>query len=569
MARSLRDIIEADERPSATNLMRRGLLPEILPPIFTSENLTGILDAAQEGRYCVTQRRRGKLAPFNASKRGEQRRIFAVPHPLFYHDAGLFFERNWDDIRQVLNKSIGSASKPRFPTGGFRAVEITPQSELPTLRLKTLSRKKFCLITDVSRCFPSVYTHAIPWALDGKEKAKADFRESSTDVKGNRLDFITRQAQDGQTAGIPVGPDTSRLISELILSRVDADFVQHSRKRVFFVRHVDDYWIGGDTQDECEDHLRRLRLGLAEYQLDINESKTRIVPLAHAIGETWPTELKKETAETFPRHAWGTRPKQQDVTSFFSKVVALAVKTHDDGIIKYVIRQIDRAQAWDSRWDVLEPVLAHCAIQFPHCFDYVARVIAWRIRREQECDKRLWKEVALSVGSHAASLGHDSELAWVLWLLKELGTKLSTRQVEQITRVSGPLVLSLIAHMVEKGLAGGKSTLDDLEKRVVGGDQFTGALWPLSLELYHLGHSNRLQRHSKAEDQLVGSYHAAKASIIDWDRLPRVFEPDGEPNRPHDWEPDFAIEDYASAYDDDEEDEDEDENAFDGGEMPF
>jgi hypothetical protein len=535
--------------------MRKGLLPENLPSVFSSGGLPAVLDRAQAARYLVTRGRKGNLAPFNASKRGEQRRIFSVPHPLFHHDISLFFERTWPEVSAVLARSRGSASKPRFPADGFRAVEITPQAELPTIRLKTLARKRFCLITDVSRCFPSVYTHAIPWALDGKENAKRDHHENSTAVRGNRLDFIIRQAQDGQTAGIPVGPDTSRLISELILSRVDADFVQKAAKKVYFVRHVDDYWIGGDTVQDCENHLRKLRSGLAEYQLDINESKTRIVPLAYAIGEAWPTELKREVQETFPRFNFSQRTRQHDLTALFAKVVDLAVRAHDEGIVKYVIRQIDRARSWDTHWEVLEPFLAHCAVQFPHSFDYVARVIAWRIRLDNPCDKKLWKEVALVVAAQASGVAHDSELLWALWLLKELGANINARQWEQYVRVSGPLVLAFLAHMTATGLTTKTGGLEELETLAIGNEQFTGSAWPLTLELYHLGQSQRLEQNRRAGDDIVGIYHAARASIIDWNSSPRVFERDPGEAGGGDWEPEYAIEDYASAYDDDDNDD--------------
>lgn len=543
------------QRPQARTLLTNGLLPEILPPVFTSQKLASPLNVDNTRRYRVTQSRTGKLAPYNASKRGQQRRVFSVPHPLFHFDASLFFERNWDTINKVYQGSKGSASKPRFPVDGFRAVEITPQAELPTRRLQALARKRYCLITDVSRCFPSIYTHAIPWALDGKAKAKLSRREGSKEVKGNRLDFIVRQAQDGQTAGIPVGPDTSRLISELILSRVDADYVQQDRKKVYFVRHVDDYWIGGDSIDDCERHLRRLRLGLGEYQLDINESKTRIVPLSHAIGETWPTELKNEISEAFPRHRFGPRVKAQDITALLSKIIDRSVSSHDDGIIKYAIRQIDRARSWDQRWDVLEPFLAHCAIQFPHSFDYVARVIAWRARRDEEFDSRLWKEVALTVAAHAAELGHDSELTWALWLLKELRNKLTASQGEKLIETAGPLVLALLAHMSVNGLAAGATLLNQLEDSVVGDDQFSGSQWPLTLELYHLGHGARMEAYKAAGNAVISSLHASEASIIDWDSMPRVFERDEGVDAPEDWEPEFAIEDYASAYDEEEDEE--------------
>jgi Reverse transcriptase (RNA-dependent DNA polymerase) len=538
------------QTPDTDILVKRGLLPETLPSLFTSEALAAPLRAAHGNRYGVSRSRRGKLAPFNSSKRGEQRRMFAIPHPLFHRDASLFFEKNWPKLSSVLELSTGSASKPQFPRDGFRAVEITPQAELPAVRLKALARKKFCLITDVSRCFPSIYTHAIPWAVDGKDAAKKDPREDSVDVVGNRLDFIARQAQDRQTTGIPIGPDTSRLISELILSRIDGEFVQNT-KRVLYVRHVDDYWIGGETYDECMSHLRRLRLGLAEYQLDINESKTRIVTLSEAIGETWPTDLKNEIDVMFPR--WGRVPRQQDATALFAKVVDLATKTHDEGIIKFFIRRVDRASAWSRNWEILEPFLAHCAVQFPHAVDYVARVIAWRVRLDAAYDKKLWREVALTVAAQAATLGHDSELLWALWLLKEMRVLLPAKEIDRYTKLAGPLVLAFLAHAAVKGLTRGNGLLNDLQDRVVGDEQFAGSLWPVSLELYHLDHARRLEAHRSAAGAVLSALHAANVSIVDWEKGPRVFEREADAEHDADWEPEYAIEDYASAYDEDEE----------------
>lgn len=566
---SFADLMQGDNRPNARRLVSKGALPENLPPVFTSRMLVDVFDPSESGRYRVTQSRRGKLAGFNASKRGQQRRLFAVPHPLFQHDAALFFERNWDSLSKVYDGSNGSASKPQFPVGGLRAVEIMSQGKLPTLRLQKLASKRFCLITDVSRCFPSIYTHAIPWALDGREAAKSDRRENSSTVRGNRLDFIVRQSQDGQTAGIPVGPDSSRLISELILSKIDADHLQSGRKQVQYVRHVDDYWIGGDTYDECESILSRLRIGLGEYQLDINESKTRIVTLSQAIGETWPSELKREIKQSFER-GFLKRPRADDITALMAQIIDLAVNSHDDGIIKYAIRQIDRAQAWSTRWDVLEPFLAHAAIQFPHCFDYVARVIAWRARIGSDFDIALWTEVSASVAGRAAALGHDSELIWVLWLMKELNLKVSGAQLDRFKLASGPLVLAMLAHMTVKGLTQKSKLIDELEERAAGDDQFTGELWPLTLELHHLGHHKRLDAHRKAGGDIVAAWHAAKASIIEWDRAPRVFDHEEGEGDPEDWEPNFAIEDFASAYDGEDEDEDEDDDTPDDDfGMPF
>ena len=88
--------------------------------------------------------------------------------------------------------------------------------------------------------------------------------------------------------------------------------------------------------------------------------------------------------------------------------------------MKFVVRQIDKQEVWQDFWEMLEPFLVRVVISFPHCWDYAAQVVAWRNRREG-VDRVLWRDVIhRSIKRHAQS-GHDSEIVWALWLLKELG----------------------------------------------------------------------------------------------------------------------------------------------------
>ena len=78
--------------------------------------------------------------------------------------------------------------------------------------------------TDISRFYPSIYTHSIPWAAYGKERVKAglDFYKGSF---ADRLDLLVRSCNRNQTIRLPIGPETSRIIAEIISSRIDSEFV--------------------------------------------------------------------------------------------------------------------------------------------------------------------------------------------------------------------------------------------------------------------------------------------------------------------------------------------------------
>jgi hypothetical protein len=75
--------------------------------------------------------------------------------------------------------------------------------------------------TNISRFYHSLYTHSVAWAFHGKDVAKKDRKIDSSKVYFNRLDFILRQGQDGPTIGIPVGPDASRYVAQLLASKLN------------------------------------------------------------------------------------------------------------------------------------------------------------------------------------------------------------------------------------------------------------------------------------------------------------------------------------------------------------
>lgn len=525
--------------------MDRGLLPENLPPIFTSKKLWHHFSGSGTS-YGITGKAVGDHAVYNASKRGGQRRVFAVPHPAFVRDLGLFFEKHWADLTPLFERSPGSVSKPTMLTTGNRHVRLTPHAELPELRLRAFSRFKFCLVTDVARFFPSVYTHTLPWAINGKTAAKDDRTSASAAVYGNRLDFILRNSQSGQTIGIPVGPDTSKIAAELLLSAVDDNFLSRYplTGRPTYVRHVDDYWIAGNSQEECERHLFHLRLALREFQLDINESKTKIISTKLVFADDWPFEFDKELIDSLG----SVRKQRNETLSILAKITEVATTSGDDGIIRHAIRLIDDNRLWDRQWGLLQHFVAQCAVQFPHSFDYVARVIAWRKRRNPgTLDAELWRHVALATIDQNAPLGRDSEVVWALWLLKELEVVIPRATTKLMLTNAGPIPLALLAHMSVNKLTADRRLREKLIKKVVE-SPIAGPFWPLSLELVHLGKGEPAWLREKLPAYLL-VLHQKRASLIDWGAKPKVYADAPDDG---DDEPDYAIEDYGADYGSDE-----------------
>jgi hypothetical protein len=367
-----------------------------------------------------------------------------------------------------------------------------------------------------------------------------------------RLEVLIRQAQAKQTVGIPVGPDASKVASEIIMSAVDQSFIKRSGKSPpVYLRHVDDYWIGAHSHEQWEKHLTNLRAALKDYELDINESETRIISTKYVFGETWPSEFEKAIKDVFRPSLFFAPPSDQDALATLGQIVHRATQDKDEGIIRNVIRVIDKNKLWNKNWELLEHFLAQCSVQFPHSFDYVARVIAWRLRMKEPVDQPMWSEIAQVTAAQHGALGRDSETCWAIWLLKELGVKLSKSLSDLIVSNNGSFVLAFLAHFPRNKMAADRRLLDSL-RGLISGDPYAGAFWPVSLELTHLGAGDSAWEKANTLAPLR-TLHKAKISIVDWAAPPKVFS--SVPSPGDEGGPEYAIEDFGSDYEGDEGDE--------------
>src|SRR6185312_11663464 len=90
---------------------------------------------------------------------------------------------------------------------GRSLVPSTRRHRVVDKRVEIRAGRRFVVRADVTRFYQSIYTHSVSWALHGKETAKKKMKDKG--LVGNVLDEVLRSGQDGQTIGIPTGPDTS------------------------------------------------------------------------------------------------------------------------------------------------------------------------------------------------------------------------------------------------------------------------------------------------------------------------------------------------------------------------
>ena len=183
----------------------------------------------------------GKTQPVrhNLARTGGFRRPLQIPNPRSYVKLADEFEAQWATISPHVQRNPFSMSQPIVTRTWERAVRPRFRyGEWSRLRPRDWRGQRFVLQTDVSQFYSSVYTHSIPWALEGKSYAKKNIGKTASD----KLDKALRNVSDGQTMGVPIGPDTSFLAAEIVLAAVDRELGSKIRLRGH--RYLDDYELG-------------------------------------------------------------------------------------------------------------------------------------------------------------------------------------------------------------------------------------------------------------------------------------------------------------------------------------
>lgn len=146
------------------------------------------------------------------------------------------------------------------------------------------SEKKYDAMVqiDVSKCFDSIYTHSLPWAVLGKDQTKFSL-EASKKTFGGRFDALMQDLNHKETNGIVIGPEFSRVFAEIILQAVDVDLIKklseganltHKVDYEIF-RYVDDFFVFYNEESTQLKIFEMLQQILKSKKLSINTAKIK------------------------------------------------------------------------------------------------------------------------------------------------------------------------------------------------------------------------------------------------------------------------------------------------------
>ncbi|MDD2530266.1 MAG: RNA-directed DNA polymerase [Bacteroidales bacterium] len=437
-----------------------------------------------------------KAAIYSISKGKLSRRFLQIPNPKHFSILSEKIVSRWTNYIDVFNLSDYSQSYPIPETATNKRSVSTVSKSVADFRnslLKASIDKLIEVRVDISKFYPTIYTHSIAWALLGKEKAKYYFKEKDnldTLIKtgdadaelyryAESVDIAMRACQERQSIGIPIGPDTSHIIAETVACRVDETL----KKRFDSIglkacRYYDDYYLYVSSKDEADKVLKGIQLILSEFQLEINEAKIKIREFPFAFEDEFTTVL----------HSFDFRKTNQinSIKHYFSLLWAFAERNpkKTDWILKYALRIFEYSTIVIQKktWKVFEDLMIKSALVEPAILDIFTRIfITYGSYLDMDSKEKLKRLINAIIKEHS-TVQHNFEMAWALWLAKTFEIEIEEQSANDIiaTRdsISNLILLDLINNSC---LIKGSPNVADIEAELKG-DILMSENWLLAYE---------------------------------------------------------------------------------------
>ena len=466
--------------PTHESILSKGYFPQELPRAFTTvsygsfieQNLSNLPGGfASSGLH-------SKNAVHNLAIRGKLRRKLGIPNPVNFYQLASFVCQHWTELLSCASRSSISLTRPVDPAPIRAIVDIKKGfRDRAASRAHIRSTSRYILQADISRFYHSIYTHSIPWAIHDKSVAKTDQNDA---LFGNILDRLVRNAQDRQTLGIPIGPDTSLLIAEIILSAIDVDLANQRITTGF--RIMDDYEFGFKTRAEAEVALGILQESLNKYELALNPNKTQILELPLPTEDIGIPELR--ALQLSDAEKSGHKTQLYDIIYHFDRAFELFRENPEGTFLKYMLPKFNKVVIHSKNWSYFENMLLQSAITEPGTLSGVSGVVEQLLRH-----KALGHTLTIDhigdgfneIIKQHGPLGHGNEVAWAIWGLLVLQIPLEEKSATIAASMNDSIVAILTLDADKKGLVPSGVDYSDYELFMTT-ENLYGEQWLLAYE---------------------------------------------------------------------------------------
>jgi len=437
-------------------LVSHGFFAPELPPCFISDDLARYresmwnaleqIPAPPQGRYSGAKQFTSEPAWFYFPRYGRDDRKHAVINPISYLAISKVLSDNFVKLRSVSRNSRISASPLVFDWAGSRAL-FRPSIDLrDDFRVNLATRHERYVAADIRAFFHSVYTHAIPWAIYGKDWAKQNRQVRHF---GNLLDLYCRNAQDGQTIGLPVGPDTSRLIAEVVASAVDKELAQIVQiEDQDASRYIDDYTVAVASGQSGDSVIAAVRQAAANFELELNNDKSEV----HLTSRRPSTGWKQAALAQIPRADRSTN----SFLRFFYEVGRVCAEHPELNVEKFSFQNARSSFVNSDEWGGLQSHLINAYRRNSTLISLLVELLILRQVEHHDVDKIKLAAFLERRLPELAQENRTGEIIWLLLLIIRIEIQVSAERISPLFRLENSMIALMVTYAGHQGTISGE-----------------------------------------------------------------------------------------------------------------
>lgn len=452
-------------------LLSKGYFPRELPPVFTTtdfgEHATQLLDEWEtngvfkskktkdfakiggkkfSGKSGYSKVPNAEPETISKPKKLYERRNIHITHPVPQALLVREIAENWKTVQKWLSRQTYSEDEIVVSDIHPRAIKGI---NFPLHRAKIgfiEATADWLVKTDITRFYPSLYTHSIPWAAYGKERVKASLKTYDGSL-ADRLDLLVRSCNRNQTIGIPIGPETSRILAEIISSRIDSDFSSQSLSILKNGNSIDshrvdrlqdDWVVGIPSLEQAENVLSVITKCYREYGLEINGAKTSVTHMMKSEGLNWKSEIAG-----FLSHRSGTLQGAR-LEEFLALCLRLQLNAPSNPVLNYSLAIIESHRFRTNDLELVETFLLKAAAIAPISLDRICRIILNIDYETGKLSKRRLTSRFTELAERHMENGSLYEVIWLLYTIRGLKQPFLSKKIIELSETAQSSALRLL-----------------------------------------------------------------------------------------------------------------------------
>lgn len=451
------------------DFLTKGYLPKEFPSLFSSSSLKESLSFKEE--VLLSEPKVSRPIKTSIPKKAGFRRSITIPNPKHFSLLAKFLTSHSKDIEKFYDISKISMSKTVCKQTNSRAVtnEYNFEQVIQQQIQKGFS-SSFLVTADISKFYSTIYTHSIPWAIHSKNLSKT---ERSEKLWGNKLDRLIRNMQDGQTLGIPIGPDTSRVISELIGIALDRE-IQQSAPNLNAIRFIDDFFFFADSISEAESLVLKVNRALNEFELAINENKSSI--------QIMPVSIESFHLQSIKHYKIRKNAPEQkvDIIHLYNIAIDSYKRYPHENAFHYFLTKVMPIKIHKNNWSTLEAILLQISICEPKSITVISKILISYKSFGYPLNLEHIKEAFLKIAKKGINNNFGYEVCWTFWVLSQLKITIN-EEITGLSNVNDTLAILTILTAREKGIYSAKIDTTHWDN-IITHDNLYDSSWMLNYE---------------------------------------------------------------------------------------